>query len=115
MATQDSNSAVRADPSRAYIRPNRDNGGGTSSEEAIHRRRKAAMVALLGAFEEGIEPLIPPGNQEAIRNFKRGCREKINGLAYEGIRAARALPGEAVSELAGDLAERLAFPTDTED
>lgn len=70
------------------------------------------MVALLGTFEEMIEPLIPPGNQEAIENFKGICREKINGLAYEGIRAANRRPGEAVSQLSADLAERLAFDDD---
>lgn len=73
------------------------------------------MIALLASFEELIEPLLPPGNQEAIKNFKGVCREKINGLAYEGIRAAKALPGESVSRQTADLAERLAFPTDTED
>lgn len=73
------------------------------------------MLALLGQFEEIIEPLIPPGNQEAIKNFKGVCREKINGLAYEGIRAATSSPGDAVSRQTADLAERLAFPTDTEE
>lgn len=73
------------------------------------------MVALLGQFEELIEPLIPPGHQEAIKNFKGVCREKINGLAYEGIRAARVRPGESVSRQTADLAERFAFPIDTED
>lgn len=72
------------------------------------------MVALLGQFEELIEPLIPSGNEEAIATFKGVCREKINGLAYEGIRAARAQPGESVSRQTADLAERLAF-NDTED
>lgn len=67
------------------------------------------MVALLGQFEELIEPLIPSGNQEAIANFKGVCREKINGLAYEGIRATRVLPGESVSHQTADLAEQLAF------
>jgi hypothetical protein len=73
------------------------------------------MVALLGRFEELIEPLIPPGNDEAIKNFKRVCRDKINGLAYEGLRAAECEPGEHVSRQTGDLAERFAFDTDPED
>lgn len=72
------------------------------------------MVALLGTFEELIEPLIPPGNQEAVQHFKGVCREKINGLAYEGIRAAQAQPGESVSSQTADLAESLAFDN-TED
>lgn len=72
------------------------------------------MVALLGSFEEQIEPLIPPGHEKAIANFKGVCRKKINGLAYEGIRAAEARPGESVSAQTADLAESLAF-TDQED
>jgi hypothetical protein len=73
------------------------------------------MVALLAQFEELIEPLIPPGHTEAIANYKGVCREKINGLAYEGIRAATQRPGESVSRQTADLAERLAFPPDMED
>lgn len=73
------------------------------------------MVALLAQFEEQIEPLISPGHEDVVANFKGVCREKINGLAYEGIRAARSQPGESVSQQAADLAERLAFTTDTED
>lgn len=73
------------------------------------------MVALLKTFEELIEPLIPPGNDRAIQDFKGACRKKINGLAYEGIRAANAQPGESVSAQTADLAESLAFPADQED
>ncbi len=72
------------------------------------------MTTLLGNFEELIEPLLPPGNENAIKSFKGVCREKINGLAYEGIRAAEARPGEAVSRQTADLAEQLQFD-DTED
>lgn len=72
------------------------------------------MLTLLGTFEEMIEPLLPPGNDRAIEDFKGVVRAKINGLAYEGIRAAKTLPGESVSRQTGDLAERLAF-TDTEE
>jgi hypothetical protein len=73
------------------------------------------MNVLLGNFEALIEPLIPPGNQEAIEDFKTVCREKINGLAYEGIRAASAQPGESVSRQSADLAESLAFTDDPEE
>lgn len=72
------------------------------------------MVAILAQFEELIEPLIPSGNEDAITTFKGVCRDKINGVAYTGIQALEAQPGEAVSSQAADLAERLAF-TDTED
>lgn len=84
-----------------------DNDSGAVA--AIHRRRKSAMTTLLGSFEELIQPLLPPGNEKAIQSFKGVCRRKINGLAYEGIRAAEAAPGDSVSDLAGDLAEQLAF------
>lgn len=91
----------------SYIRETTNRGGNPTG--AIHRRRKSAMVALLATFEEQIEPLIPPGNQEAIINFKDICRRKINSLAYEGLRAVQAQPGESVSVATADLAERLAF------
>lgn len=73
------------------------------------------MVSLLASFEELIEPLVPPGNDKAIANFKGAVRQKINGLAYEGIRATEAEPGESVSTATADLAESLAFddPEDT--
>lgn len=82
--------------------------------DAIHRRRKSAMTVLLGSFEELIEPLIPSGNHKAIEDFKTVCRQKINGLAYEGIRAAEAQPGESVSRQTADLAEDLAFDDNEE-
>ena len=109
--------ASRTDSNRrdaAYI-TSEPKSGGDGPVAAIHRRRKSVMVALLGQFEELIEPLVPPGNDERIKHFKRIAREKINGLAYEGIRAAQARPGEIVSSQTADLAERLAFPTDMED
>lgn len=73
------------------------------------------MAALLKDFEANIEPLISKGHKREIDSFKGVVRDKINGLAYEGKRAARALPGEAVSRQTADLAERLAFPPNTED
>jgi hypothetical protein len=102
MARADSSPSVRRP---AYITNDRV----SSIEEALHRRRKSAMVALLGQFEELIEPLIPSGNAEAIATFKGVCREKINGLAYTGIQAAKARAGESISRQTADLAERLAF------
>jgi hypothetical protein len=71
------------------------------------------MLTLLGEFEKVIEPLIPPGHEKAIDTFKSTCREKINGLAYEGIRALKVQPGDQVGDLSTDLAERFAF-NDTE-
>jgi hypothetical protein len=108
---------ARTDSNRrdaAYI-TSEPKSGDDGPVAAIHRRRKSVMVALLGQFEELIEPLIPAGNDERIKDFKRTAREKINGLAYEGIRAAQTRPGEAVSRQTADLAERYAFPADMED
>jgi hypothetical protein len=67
------------------------------------------MVALLGTFEGTIEPLIPPGNAKTIENFKGAVRKKINGLAFEGIRAAELEPGESISAATVELAEEFAF------
>lgn len=93
----------------AYIRDAPIDRGSATPVDAIHRRRKSAMTVLLGTFEGRIEPLIPPGNQKAVEDFKTVCRQKINGLAFEGIRAAEAQPGESVSRQTADLAEDLAF------
>lgn len=103
-------SQLKSSDQTAYIRP--DDSG--DPRVAVHRRRKSAMVALLGEFERLIEPLLPPGNDEAIATFKGVCRKKINGLAWEAIGAFEAEPGDARNPLAADLAEDFAFD-DTED
>ncbi len=111
-------SALQSDSSSAagaYIRDAPIDRGSATPEDAIHRRRKSAMTVLLGTFEGLIEPLIPSGNQKAIEDFKTVCRQKINGLAFEGIRAAKAQPGESVSRQTADLAETLAFTDDSEE
>jgi hypothetical protein len=81
--------------------------------QAIERRRRSAMVELLGTFEKEIEPLLMPGHQATIDNFKGVVRRRINGLAYEGRRATETQPGESVSAMTTDLAADLAFD-DTE-
>lgn len=85
-----------------------DENRGENARTAIHRRRKAAMAAILAEFEK-LESSLPPGHEDDIRNFKGVCRKQINRLAYEGIRAAAALPGEALSTTTADLAADLAF------
>lgn len=85
-----------------------------ASVEAIHRRRRSATVALLRTFEATIEPLLPPGSETTIESFKALCRQKINGLAFEGLRATQTRPGESLSGLTPMLAEDLAFDNDDE-
>jgi hypothetical protein len=67
------------------------------------------MVSLLAQFERDIVPLIAEGHDQAIEDFKRSCREKLNALTFEGIELMRLEPGEELNECAVDLAERLAF------
>lgn len=95
----------------AYIRASSpENVGVTADREAVlHRRRKKAMVSLLSEFEREIEPHVRPGNRQAIENFKRSCRQKLNGLVFEAAELMRLEPGECLNEHAVDLAEQLAF------
>ncbi len=67
------------------------------------------MISLLSEFEREIEPHLPRGLQQEIENFKRSCREKLNGLTFEAIELMKLQPGEHLNEHAVDLAERLAF------
>jgi hypothetical protein len=75
----------------------------------LHRRRKRALAALLSEFEELIEPLIPSGHDEAIRNFKGICRRKLNGLTYEAIELTQLGPKEHLNGHVVQLAEDLPF------
>lgn len=94
----------------AYIRRTDSAGGGGIDREAIlHRRRKNAMISLLGEFEAVIERLLPPGHEREIENFKMSCRAKLNGLTFEAIELMKLQPGEHLNEHAVDLAERHAF------
>lgn len=104
MASNERPTVVRQDSSRRILRD--DDSG---SKAALQRRRRSATTAILGLFEKDIEPLIPPGNRKAIAIFKGAVRKKINGLAYEGLRAIDTQPGESVSTATTDLAETLAF------
>lgn len=93
----------------AYIRADPAQGAPVDREAQLHRRRKSAMVSLLTQFESEIEPLIGPGHGEAIENFKRSCRGKLNGLTFEALELMKLLPGERFNEAAADLAEQITF------
>lgn len=106
-------SALRTDGSSAARRilgrsDSRD-GGAVDREAQLHRRRKAAMISLLSEFEQNIEHHIPAGHEQVIENFKRSCREKLNGLTFEAIELMKLQPGERFNEHAADLAEKLMF------
>lgn len=65
-------------------------------------------------FEREIEPLLPPGSEKAIQDFKRSCRKKLNGITWEAIELSQLEPGESLNEHAVDLAEET-FGGTTED
>lgn len=67
------------------------------------------MLSLLSEFEREIAPHVSPGHETAIANFKRSCREKLNGLTWEAIELMGLEPGDSLNEHAVDLAEQLAF------
>lgn len=91
----------------AYIRDTRhsDGGGGVDKHAVLHRRRKSSTRSLLAEFEREIEPLLPPEASQAIDDFKRSCRKKLNGLTWEAIELMALGPGESLNEHAVDLAE----------
>lgn len=65
------------------------------------------MVSLLSQFEQEIEPHIAAGHRKAIEDFKRSCRQKLNGLTFEAIELLKLEPGESLNEFAVRLAEQL--------
>lgn len=65
------------------------------------------MVSLLSEFERELEPHIA-GHAKEIADFKRSCREKLNGLTWEAIELLGGDEGE-LNEHAVDLAEKLPF------
>lgn len=79
----------------------------------LHRRRKSAMVSLLSQFERDIEPHLGPGHRQAINDFKRGCREKLNALTFEAVELMLRPDGE-INEHAVDFAAEFGFPDHTE-
>jgi hypothetical protein len=93
-----------------YIRSEDPAEGAPVDREAqLHRRRKNAMNSLLTEFEREIEPLIGPGHGKVIENFKRSCREKLNGLTFQAVELMGLGPGEHFNEAAADLAEHIEF------
>lgn len=90
---------------QAYIRVDSNGGGGVDKQAILHRRRKSAIRSLMFEIEREIEPLLPPEAKQAIADFKRSCRKKINGLTWEAIELTRLEPGESLNEHAVDLAE----------
>lgn len=103
--------AVTAELPSAYIRDSSpDSGGvGVDREAILHHRRKAAMVSLLSEFEREIERHVRPGNAKAIADFKRSCREKLNGLTFLACELMKLEPGEEMNQHIVDLAEKLQF------
>jgi len=67
------------------------------------------MISLLSEFERAIEPHVRPGHDKAIQDFKRSCRERLNGLCWEAIELTKLEPGESLNSHAVDLAEKLAY------
>jgi hypothetical protein len=95
----------------AYIRDSSpdDGGVGVDREAILHHRRKAAMVSLLSEFERHIERHVAPGNSKAIADFKRSCREKLNGITFLACELMKLQPGEEINQHIVDLAEKLQF------
>lgn len=80
----------------------------------MHRRRRRVMVALLDEFERKVVPLIPPGHEDAIKDFKGVCRAKLNGLTWEAISLLKLKPGETLNMETVEIAEALTLD-ETED
>jgi hypothetical protein len=78
--------------------------GAVDTTAILHKRRKRTIVALLSAFEQEIEPLIQPGNNDAIDSFKGALRKRLTGDTFEAIALTR---GGAVNGHAVELAEQL--------
>lgn len=91
----------------AYITD--DPSGEVDREATLHRWRKQAMVSLLAQFEREIVPLIAKGHAQAIDDFKRSCREKLNALTFGSVELMRLQPEEDLNDHAVDLAGQLAF------
>lgn len=90
----------------AYIREDKSkSGSGVDKPALLHLRRKSSTISLLAQFERDIEPLLPPESKQAVDDFKRSCRKKLNGLTFLAIELMKLRRGERVNEHAVDLAE----------
>lgn len=94
----------------AYIRDSSPTSGGVGvdREAILHHRRKNAMVSLLSEFER-LERHVKPGHRQEIENFKRSCREKLNGITFLACELMKLQPGEEINQHIIDLAEKLQF------
>lgn len=70
------------------------------------------MVSLLTQFERDIEPFLEPGQSQAVDDFKRSCREKLNALTFTAVELMRD-EGE-LNEHAVDLVARMGYPDNSE-
>lgn len=77
---------------------------GIDTDAILHKRRKRTIASLLSTFEQEIEALIPPGNDEAINSFKGALRRRLTGDTFEAITLMK---GGEVNEHAVELAEQL--------
>lgn len=51
----------------------------------IHKRKGKYMAQVLEAFEEHIEPLLPPGSEKARDDYKALTRARMNALAVDSV------------------------------
>jgi hypothetical protein len=77
---------------------------GVDKGAILHKRRKRTIASLLSTFEQEIESLIPPGNDEAIDSFKGALRRRLTGDTFEAITLMK---GGSVNGHAVELAEQL--------
>jgi hypothetical protein len=74
--------------------------------EYIHKRRARYMAQVLEAFEQQIEPYLPPDAKAARQSFKGLIRARINALATDAVDLL-SLDGQEQNGVALELRDQL--------
>ena len=73
----------------------------------VHRRKAKYMAQTLEAFEQNIEPHLPPEQAGAVQDFKGLCRARMNALAKDAVDIMSLDGGAAINGVALDMRDSL--------
>lgn len=82
---------------------------GVDGPSYVQKRRRKYLAQAMEAFEELIEPHLPPGTEEQARNFKGLVRAKFNALAVDATDVMNLTDNAEINGFAIEMTDRL-FP-----
>lgn len=80
---------------------------GVDGPSYVQKRRRKYLAQAMEAFEEMIEPHLPPGTEEQASTFKGLIRAKFNALAVDATDVMNLTDNAEINGFAIEMKDRL--------